>query len=195
MKAQIVAKSIAAVFLGIGVVGASLVRAENRSNCDAHRGETFCSTFNVARMLADNIVNGEDASGSILGLISVAEKAQNDIRYFTTFNLIRALVEIEESFEQTEDYQRLKRAFVQQLLQYSALSGDAIRPNLYLAYLDTIIEPKLDLPKSANYPPIDWSEPSESAKLHIKCMVESDVPFLPFQNITESAEFVACMIE
>ncbi len=195
MKINKKARIQLAGFLSFGVMGSLEVRAEETLGYDAKKDESYCSTYNLTQTLVDGIQRTEDPSFDILNRINVSTKTEVDIEYFITFRLIQSLVEIEDGFAQTEDYERLKRAFVHQLLRYSSHSGDKTRPSLYLACLDTIIEPELDLPISVNYPNIEWQEPSENSKLHIKCMVESDVPFLPFKEVAESAEVARCLSE
>ncbi|CUH49283.1 hypothetical protein RUA4292_03479 [Ruegeria atlantica] len=126
-------------------------------------------------------------------MLSVSNRSDHVIRYYVAFKFFQSLANIEEKFALTEDCQQLKKSLLHQMLKYVALTGDEIRAQVYLAYLEFFIEPKVELPKSVNYPQIEWKQQSADSKLHVKCIVESDVPFLPLKEIAESAEFKTCM--
>ncbi|WP_037317049.1 hypothetical protein [Ruegeria halocynthiae] len=182
-----------AFFLGFGAISSMVARAENSSDCKAYKDATYCSTYNVTEMSTSQIEGGDFASVSILTMVNVSDKAEYSIRFYVTFKLIQSLANIEEGFALTEDYRQLKRSLTHQMLRYVSLTRDEIRAQVYLAYLDFFIEPTVRLPRSVNYPQIEWKQQSEDSKLHIKCVVESDIPFLPLKEIVETAEFKTCM--
>ncbi|MFY2823578.1 hypothetical protein [Ruegeria sp. MALMAid1280] len=180
-------------FLSLAAISTQVAHAANSSACAAYKDETYCSTYNVTGMLTSSIESDEETSADILVLINVAEKAEHEIRYYVTFNLILSLAGIEEGFDRTEEYRQLKRSLAHQMLRYVSLTGDEIRASIYLAYLDLVIEPEETLPRSVSYPQVDWAQQSEDSLRHIVCAVESDIPFLPFKEIVESTDFKSCM--
>ncbi|WP_282152412.1 hypothetical protein [Ruegeria atlantica] len=184
---------ISMAFFAFGAISSMAARAENLPDCKAYKDATYCSTYNVAQMSTSQIEGGDFASAGILTMLSVSNASDHDIRYYVTFKFIQSLANIEEKFALTEDYRQLKKSLLHQMLKYVALTGDEIRAQVYLAYLEFFIEPKVELPKSVNYPQIERKQQSADSKLHIKCIVESDVPFLPLKEIAESAEFKTCM--
>ncbi|RBW52343.1 hypothetical protein [Ruegeria sp. A3M17] len=179
--------------LGFGAISSLAVGAENAPGCKAYKDATYCSTYNVTAVFSAKIATNEDTSTHVLGLLSVSNKAEQDIRFYVSFKLIQALASIEEGFTQTEDYRQFKSSVLHQMLEYVSLTGDEIRVQTYLGCLDFFVEPEVDLPRSANVPLKNLRQLSEDSKLHIKCIVESDIPFLPMEDIVEFDEFKTCM--